>query len=180
MRNSERQWLLQIQMKQMQSDNPYIDDFYYNQYMQQLAMAGLGMCWKGEEKSGIKKEKELAQRCLEFSSSALGLSFVSRPAAAPTQVILPSDSVLRINHRLGEYVPRVDTANALGNVTVFSVRAPRTLISVARGEETEADSAAENDAASRAERVKQSRKKALLHIEAAFSCVMQVKCGVLL
>lgn len=37
MRNSERQWLLQIQMKQMQSENPYVDDFYYNTYVQQLS-----------------------------------------------------------------------------------------------------------------------------------------------
>lgn len=111
------------------------------------------------------------------------ISFFSRLGslqltAAPTPLVLPSDSVLRINHRMGDYVPRLDAANALGNVTVFSVRAPRTLISIARGDDDDEgeDSGTPGvDAASRAERVQQSRKKALARIERAFTAVMQVR-----
>lgn len=71
-------------------------------------------------------------------------------------------------------MPRIDGANALGKVTTFSVRAPRSMIAIERGEgQVGAD--AEVDASTRAERSKQARKQALLCVERAYKHLFQVE-----
>jgi hypothetical protein len=88
-------------------------------------------------------------------------------------LILPSDSVLRLNHDR-EYVPRIDGENALGKITTFSVRAPRSMIAIVRGEGT-AESDVEADLTSRLERANHARKQALLLVEQAYVRLFQVE-----
>lgn len=88
-------------------------------------------------------------------------------------LILPSDSVLRLNHDK-EYVPRIDGENALGKITTFSVRAPRSMIAIVRGEGT-AESDMEADVTSRLERANHARKQALLLVEQAYVRLFQVE-----
>ena len=113
-RNSERQWLLQIQMKQMQSDNPYVDDYYFNRFQQENrtfapSVAAVALpSLRRKQRHGVSALPTHAPFCLVL----LFLSLFPC-AEAPVPLILPSDSVLRLNHDK-EYVPRIDGENALG------------------------------------------------------------------
>jgi DNA topoisomerase 2-associated protein PAT1 len=120
---SEKQWLVKVQLKQLQTDNPYLDDFYFQAFAQRRA------------------QKIQVQAAAEGRPIPQLLVPNTLPGADPPGIHQPANEQ-RLEVQFDQ--------KTLGHITSFNVRTPRQLIEVihARPEDAgdEAESAAKLEA----------------------------------
>ncbi|XP_062504865.1 protein PAT1 homolog 1-like [Corticium candelabrum] len=103
MTRKEKDYIIKIQMMQLQSQNPFTDDYYY----QMITMK--------------RKEEEMRQKAKERGTD----SDDEERDKENTKIIIPNVTV-----ETREYKPPVDSEGSLGKITVGSITSPRKTLDV--------------------------------------------------
>eukprot|EP01135_Chromosphaera_perkinsii_P001831 Nk52_evm10s211 gene=Nk52_evmTU10s211 len=119
MKRSEKEFILRCQMAQLQTDNPYLEDFYFQQYMDKKLAAS------GDSNSSDTSElqdrlKMLLPQNYQTGGSNGHSNVVSRP-----------------------YAPPKFEGATLGKISASSIRSPRTILETTKAENGKAN--AESD-----------------------------------
>lgn len=161
MTNREKQWLIGIQLTQLNSDTPYINDYYFTVYKERLAKL------KGSNESTTYQDNQLNHPFTQpkghaqlLLMSSLAISHRDRKNSESTKNGEQKD------HQPRSYTP-LQFENSLGKLQCGSVKAPRKIIDMdVVGQETPTQSSSSG--------LRKSRH-ILLHIETLYKLVLKME-----
>lgn len=143
MTQKEKDWVIRIQLLQLQTDDPYTDDYYYTTFvMRKLAEEMQKKNLEAATLENVEKEAEVGG---EGSEEVTGRRSSVEAAAKSTEepkLLLPP----RVTLENRSYIP-VKFENSLGRITSSSVHNPRVLIDVGCRRSTIASESEEGDEA---------------------------------
>ncbi|XP_045457993.1 uncharacterized protein LOC123668273 [Melitaea cinxia] len=165
MTQREKQWLINIQMLQLNTGTPYIHDFYYTVFLERQA---------NKEKEGIKEAHKANQQNHPFYSGGEQETELRRERHNSHRHNSTGDEAPRA------YVP-TQFENSLGKLQCGSVTAPRKIIDVevvaepASGRQSRAPSVASTTNPAEVPREVRRTKQLLLDIEALYLILLRLE-----
>ncbi|XP_026483484.1 uncharacterized protein Patr-1 [Vanessa tameamea] len=168
MTQREKQWLINIQMLQLNTGTPYIHDFYYTVFLERQA---------NKEKEGVKEAHKANQQNHPFYSGAV---------KQESEALRPRERHNSHRHNsTGDDAPRAyvptQFENSLGKLQCGSVTAPRKIIDVevvaepASGRQSRAPSVASTTNPAEVPREVRRTKQLLLDIEALYLILLRLE-----
>lgn len=109
MTQKEKDYIIKIQMLQLQSQNPFADDYYYQM-----------MTMKRREQELRRKAEENDGECGDGERDK------------ETKIIIPN-----VKFEVREYRPPVDSEGSLGKITVGSIASPRKMLDISTAVDTQ-------------------------------------------
>ncbi|NWX27901.1 PATL1 protein, partial [Notiomystis cincta] len=157
----EKDWVSKIQMMQLQSTDPYLDDYYYQNYFQKLEKLAAA-----EEVHGDGPKKE---RTKLITPQVAKLEHTYKPGKAlqqPQGSFYPGIEGTHLSPC--SLLPAVQFEGSLGKLTVSSVNNPRKMIDAVVTSRSEDDETKEKQ-------VRDKRRQTLVTIEKTYSLLLDVE-----
>eukprot|EP00053_Salpingoeca_punica_P015197 m.139165 g.139165 ORF g.139165 m.139165 type:complete len:585 (+) comp16650_c2_seq1:769-2523(+) len=147
MTHSEKQWLVKIQLKQLQTENPYLDDFYFQTYTQRRV------------------------REMQMLAAAEGRPVM--PVVVPNT--LPGAEPHPLHSSSSDYRPDVHfDQKTLGHITGFNLRTPRQLIGAAVRTSPPPADATESEQSAAKQEIK-LRRQTLILVEELYKVALRTE-----
>jgi DNA topoisomerase 2-associated protein PAT1 len=172
MTNREKQWLIGIQLQQLNSDTPYLDDFYYTAWKERMAEL------RGDRESKAYKDNQLNHpftqpkghaQMLLMSSLAKNCGMLNQKNGRERR---NSETATKNNNegREGRTYTPLQFENSLGKLQCGSVTAPRKIIDMdCVGNEANANNPNSEISTQR------KSKQVLLNIEALYKIMLKME-----